>query len=82
MIVTTQTPRYEGHTVEESGSLLPEADVIDADSTGIKIEHDRELIKVTFDSLATFPSRARLTADEAEHLAQLLIAHAKAARAW
>lgn len=82
MIVTEQTPRYEYMTVEAAGSLLPEADVVDADSTGVKITQDREIVKITADSLATYPTRVRLTPDEAEHLAQLLIAHAKAARAW
>lgn len=81
MIVTTQTPRYEGQTVEESGCLLPEADVIDR-GTGIKIKQHREQVSVTFDSLSDRPQTARLDPDEAEHLASLLIAHAKAAREW
>ena len=82
MIVTTQTPKYLDMSVEQAGCLLPEADVLDADGTGVKIRQDREVVKMTADSLATFPTRVYLAADDAEHLGHLLIAAAKAARAW
>ena len=81
MIVTSQTPRYEGMTVEDSGCLLPEADVVDR-GIGIKLKQHRDQVSVTFDSISDRPQTVRLDPDEAEHLAQLLIAHAKAARAW
>ena len=82
MIVTENTPRYEDMTVSEAGSLLPEADVIGQDGVAVKIEQIGEIVKITADSLATYPTRIRVSPDEAEHLAELLIEHAKAAREW
>jgi len=83
MIVTTQTPKYEGSTVEEGGCLLDMADVLGHDGEGVKIKLAQfmpGLICVTVDSTA-HPSRtAFIGPDEAEHLAQLLIAHAAAAK--
>jgi hypothetical protein len=82
MIVTEQTPRYADMTVEAAGCLLPEADVIGADAVAVKIEQDQGIVEIIADSLSTYPTRVRLTPDEAEHLAKLLTEHAKAARAW
>lgn len=82
MIVTSETPRYADMTVDEAGSLLPEADVIGQDGVAVKIEQVGEIVKITADSLATYPTRVRLTPDEAEHLAGLLTEAALRAREW
>jgi len=80
MIVTTQTPKYEGSTVEEGGCLLDMADVLDVYGTGVKVNADRDEVDLTANSTGYPQTRLHLDADTAEHLGQLLIAAAKQAR--
>jgi len=80
MIVTTQTPKYEGLSVEEGGCLLEMADVLDLDGTGAKVGADRGEVDLFANSTGYPQTALHMDADTAEHLGQLLIAAAKQAR--
>lgn len=86
MIVTPQTPFHEGSIVEESGALLPYADVLsteDSGAIGIKVDTRQNEVILATDTLSTIRvTRAHIDPDDAEHLAHLLLAAARQAREW
>ena len=80
MIVTPGMSKIPGLTVDEAGRMLDMADIIAEDETGLKVTSEYSRVMLCVDSLC-YPSKtAYMTPDDAEILAELLIAHAKAAR--
>lgn len=87
MIITPDMPREAGSTVEFSGALIDLMDIEDLAGTGIKVGFSSVYygphVTLDVDSASTsYRTVANMTADDAEHLAGLLLAAAKKAREY
>lgn len=86
MIITPDMPQEPGTTVATHGALIDLMDIEDLDEQGIKVGFSTTYhgphVTLAVDS-TTYPHKTgRLTADDAEHLALMLLAAAKKAREY